>query len=465
MASTAPDIAALKTAVDSAVAASRRPPTLDAKSWPFRFPQQHLEREAWRLVWDLVRYVRRTEPDLHRQFLHARSIADFTIDFLAQAAPGASLEDVLNDLRSRASSERSWLIDIPLMNLVPPRETVPLSPGAMLVRSDWSRRHGRRFGSYLNDVWAIKKHLGDELTPRDRWLRESGTRGVALDTRKMASLLLVEEATEEIALSTAESRARLVIAMWCLLSPPRSQFDGRPIWPTVGGWTPAPSIEFGIQRKPFEPGHGFGRAQHRGNRITEHAVYKMTRSDSYLRAPFAALEEARQGNQCALALLSAARSLYLAAQIPNDLDRTERIMFVWRAREALAHPGPRKQPTSGPPTMPERWRRLVVNLRLRSDLLHRGYDAIEIDEAFAGVESLRHLATHLADDVLVNLDYPPQMTTRLRRATIDSRNASLAAVAADWPLMLNAVQIAARRLVKGAIRNGWDEAWFHSRFR
>ncbi len=103
-------------------------------------------------------------------------------------------------------------------------------------------------------------------------------------------------------------------------------------------------------------------------------------------APFVAMVEARAGNQCALAYLSAARSLYLAQQIPNELERTERVLQVWRAKEALSDRAARTGSNE------QRWQRLIMNLRLRGELAQRGYNHDEIDEAFALVESLRHLA-------------------------------------------------------------------------
>lgn len=277
---------------------------------------------------------------------------------------------------------------------------------------------------------------------------------------RAGSLLLVEEGVEELAVNLALTRARLAVAMWCLLSPPRLPHDPRQPWPIVGGWTPAAYIEFGIQRKLYEPGHSFGRAPRRGNRITLHHVpYRLTRSESYLTAPFIAMEGARRGNQCALALLSAARSLYLAQQVPNDLERTERVLHVWRAREALSDRGRRGQGSND-----ERWQRLVFNLRLRSELRRRGYEHDEINEALALAESLRHLATHRAEDVLVNLNYPDHLKTQLKKQTLDADALGLSLVAADWPVLLAAVRSAARRLTKGAIRHGWSERWFHSRF-
>jgi hypothetical protein len=418
-----------------------------------------MSAEAWELVWDVVRHLRREEIDLYRRFLQPMTIADFVVDFLADADAKVGLKDVIADLRARAV-EADWLIDIPLMNLVPPRETVPLGKRAMLVRTDWARSSGIRDGPYLKDIWAIKRHFGDELTPRNRWLMSSRARAVDLDTRKLASVLLVVHGTEEIALSVAQTRAHLIVATWCLLSPPHSTFDPAPLWPTIGGFAPAAHTEFGIQRKLYEPQFGFSRARRYGNHITQHAQYELTRSSAYLNAPLIALEKAQRGNQCALALLSAARSLYLAARTPNEFDRTERILFVWRAKEALTHRGLRGQGDAE-----ERWRRLVVNLRLRRELTRRGYTREEVDEAFELVESWRDLTTHLADDVLINLNYPPKLKTYLHKGRVlGAEDAALALVASDWPIILNAVRVAARRLAKGAIANNWDERWFHRRF-
>lgn len=455
-----PDIKRLKREVEAAVVASQTPPEPGVESWPFTFPQEHLTPDAWALVWGVIRHIRRNELALYRRFIHPHSIGDFIVDFLVEASATVGLSDVLDDLRARAV-EADWLVDIPLLNLAPPRETVPLGKGAMVVRSDWTRREGPRTGPYLKDIWAVKRHLQDELTPRNRWLPSSRTGEVDLDTRMMASLLLVVHGTEEIARTIAETRARLVVALWCLLSPPHSLY-ANPLWPTVGGWTPAAYTVFQIQRKLYEPDPmRVGRALRRGNRITTHdAPYSLTRSHSYQMAPFVALEQAQSGNQCALAILSAARSLYLAARNPNDFDRTERIMFVWRARAALAHRGTRGQGKTD-----QRWHRLVVRLRLRRELSRHGYSAEEIDEAFALVESWRDLTTHFADDVLVNLDYPPKLKTVLTKGRVlDADKAALALVSSDWPMMLHTVQVAARRLAKGAIAQNWDERWFHSRF-
>jgi hypothetical protein len=175
---TRPGLAHLKRAVDAAVAATHTPPTPRAASWPFTFPQQHLAPDDARRIWDVVRYMRRDHRRLYRQFLSQWTIYDFVVDYLHEA-DNPTLADLVSELDERAGQDTTGLVDIPLLNVVLPRETVPLGKRAMLVRTDHTRRAGRRFGPYLDDIWAVKRNLGDELTPRNRWLQASGSREVS----------------------------------------------------------------------------------------------------------------------------------------------------------------------------------------------------------------------------------------------------------------------------------------------
>jgi hypothetical protein len=56
------------------------------------------------------------------------------------------------------------------------------------------------------------------------------------------------------------------------------------------------------------------------------------------------------------------------------------------------------------------------------------------------------------------------LKAQLKTETLDADKLALALVAADWPVLLATVRVAARRLAKGAIKNGWSESWFHRRF-
>lgn len=230
-------------------------------------------------MWDVVRRIRLTHNELYRRFLSEWTIFDFIVDHLAQTDE-PTLARLVAELEKFAQDETTWLVEIPLLNLVPPRESVPLPEGAMLVRTDQVRHDEPRWGPYLKDPAAIRRHLGDELVPRNRWLRPIPTRDEPLDTRITAALLLVEEGTEELAVNLAATRARLAVAMWCLLSGPRSPRDPLQPWPTVGGWTPAAHTEFGLRRKL----HARSRTRsvgERGTRITLHDLpYRVTRTSA-----------------------------------------------------------------------------------------------------------------------------------------------------------------------------------------
>ena len=445
-----PDLGQLKQAVDEAVLASRRPPTPDAESWPFTFPHQHLAPEAWRQVYGVVRYVRQQHGALFQRFLRQGHIAFHIVDYLVDERE-PTLRDLVRALRAVANRESKWVISVPICNLTLPRETVPLGKYAMLVRTDATRGSERRFGSHLAEPWAVERYLGDQMSPWPRW--EKASRGiwrdVDIDTRMTAALTLVEEGVEELAVDVAQVRTRLAVAMWCVLKPPRVPGDPNPLWPSVGGWTPAPFLEYATLHKAYEPTMP-RRASRRGNSIAEHAEYRLTRSDVQLRAPFTAMDAALAGSRCALSLLSAARSLFLAQQVPNNLERTEQVLHVWCAREALTDPG------RGHGDRNERWRHVTRNLRLESELVSRGYDRDEVRAAFKLSEGVRNLAAHRADDVLLNLNYPGKLRAQ--------RGPSLSAVASDWPILLVALRIAVRRLSKRAARVGWSDQWFEAHF-
>jgi hypothetical protein len=349
-------------------------------------------------------------------------------------------------------------VDVPLFNLKLPAETVPLGSGAIAVTSDARRERGR-FGGPHKDVWAVRRHLNDELTGRSRWLLASTWHDHDIDTRQTASLLLVQEGTDDLATTLAETRAKYALAMWCLLDPPKRTATSRPVWPSAGHWVPAAYIGLGILHKEHEPGVFPTRARRRGALITEFGEHKLTRRTDVLLAPFDAMRHAQKGNQGALALLSASRALYIAGRFPNDLEPTERVMNIWAAREALTDRGRRGQGTAD-----ERWDKLVCNLKLRGVLTRRGYGKEEVDDAFETLHLLRDLATHKAEDVLANQNYPDGRTVKLNRAEVDADHIGLALITANIPILYTIVRTAAVRLARQAISSGWDDKLFLSRF-
>jgi hypothetical protein len=452
-----PDLKRLKAAVDAAVIKSRTPPEPGVTSWPLTFPQEHLSKEEWRLLLDVGLYIRTHHRAVFKQFLYESTILDVVVDYLQSLKRAPTMPRVIAELKRKAGEQTQWLIEVPVFNLEPPTETVPLGPGAMLVTTD-PDLDASRLESHLDDIWAVHRHLGAELTGHPRWIPATRHWPVEVDTRQTASLLLVEEGTDALAISLAETRARYALAMWCLLSPPRRTKSRRPVWPSAGAWAPSPYLKLGEIHKPYQPSRSPGGSR-KGASITEYGPYKLTRNASHLQAPFDALRAARRGNHCAMALLSACRSLYVAASVPSTLERTERVMHLWAAREALSDRGRRGQGRAD-----DRWDRLVANLRLRSSLSRRGYERIEVDEALETLHSLRDLATHKADNVLANLDFPERLTVQLNRAVVGADEISLSLIVANLPILYVALRTATASLTRAAIANGWDELAFHRRF-
>jgi hypothetical protein len=193
--------------------------------------------------------------------------------------------------------------------------------------------------------------------------------------------------------------------------------------------------------------------------IVEYGPYPLTRDPLHQNAPFAAMQHALRGNQGALALLSASRSLYLAANPSIELERTERVMHLWAAREALCDRGRRGQGTAD-----ERWERLIKNLRLKTALRRVGYTQTEITEAFEALQDLRDLSTHRAEDVLVNMNFPDGRLVPLhggRTATADT--VALAMVTSQSPILYRAISTATLSLTREAIQKGWNENAFLAR--
>jgi hypothetical protein len=459
-----PDLSRLKQVVDEAVRASRLPPKPGMTSWPFRFPQQHLSRQDFQLLVQVLRFVQEHHRRVFNVYLHERTILDLVFDFVAESSSPPTIAGIVRELKTRARAESSWLVEVSLSNLLPPRNVVSLSPKAVLVKADGLRDRDRRDRDQLEEAetyFAVRKQLNDHLGVRARWLFTSQQPEGDIDTRFTAGLLLVEEGTEEVAMSLALTRARFAVAMWCLSMRPERTKRSRPIWPTVSMWAPAPHMLFGTVHKAYKPHPlGSGHAPTRGASVTHFEPYRLRDNPTLLQAPFTAMDEARQGNDAAIALLSAARSLYLAAMFPSDLERTERVMHLWAAREALCAQGHR-----GAGRSDARWDRLVQNLRLREYLSQPGYRKREVDNALKLMEALRDLSTHLADDVLVNLDFPAGRKVQLHKSRLlDSSSLSLAMVVHAYPVLYALVNTAARRLAKRALQNRWDEAAFHSCF-
>lgn len=198
----------------------------------WRLPGEFNSTEMWSLAFDVVGAIRVDHHDVYASYLREATIAGLVLDQLFADAATPSIEDVVRELRRLADQESEWLIEVPILRAIPPRETVPLGDRAMLVATDQEHEWSTS-GSHLSDVWAVKRHLGDELSVRTRWLRTPSDDFVDVDTQMTAGLLLVEKGTEELAVDIAQNRARIAVSMWCLLKRPKRTAARWPLWPAA----------------------------------------------------------------------------------------------------------------------------------------------------------------------------------------------------------------------------------------
>ena len=171
------------------------------------------------------------------------------------------------------------------------------------------------------------------------------------------------------------------------------------------------------------------------------------------------MERASENRLPARAVLSAAWSLYLAERQPQDLERTDRVVHLSAAIDALCDLG------EGPTREGEaRWAVLSERLGVW-DEIQPSYSAQEIEEAKSLVRDLRNVTVHGSDDILVNLGYPPEMIRLLPGIRKRSgEELSLAQTAAIYPVIATAVKLAARRVAQQGIETGWDDAAFRGSF-
>lgn len=450
----------IRALVQRAAEDARRPPiTGTRRPWAV---QAYLDHNAWRLIWQAVDYLHDRHFDLYSRFLHERTIADHIVDLYAEAPKTpATAKAVIAELERIIDEEGTWIIEVPIAHAVPVRASTALDKRAMLVRGEQVRDWDRS-GTELADPFAVFNHLGDELRPRPRWLRAPTDDFVDIDTRWTSALLFVEEGTEELAVDVARYRAELAVAVWTLLQRPRRTRRVSPAWPTVSLWAPAPHLLHGTRQRAYAAGKFSGRKPVRGSFIRELGLYKLPTSEAVLAAPFVAMREALRDNDCAVALLAAARWLYLADYEPNVLTRPERLFCVWSAREALRERGMRGQGDED-----ERWETLFKRLRVRAHLRRRGYGDRQIELALTDwSKSVRDLTAHRADSVLVGLDFRTPRRPQMRGSAtkLGREDLALAVFTSRWPILLEAVRFSARLLTRRATAQAWDARWFHQQF-
>jgi hypothetical protein len=111
-----------------------------------------------------------------------------------------------------------------------------------------------------------------------------------------------------------------------------------------------------------------------------------------------------------------------------------------------------------------RWGRVTERYGIWREL--RGvYGQRELNEAQRLTRDLRNLAAHSADAVLANLGYPTSATRPMGGSRVVSgEELALARAATALPVLAGAVHETTVRLLRGAIANSWEDAWYDAQF-
>jgi len=305
------------------------------------------------------------------------------------------------------------------------------------------------------DPFAMFNGLQDRIDAGVRW-----TTGIKhperLDTRMTAKLLLVESGTERAAIVRAVTRTRLALAVWCLLDPP----DETMVWPMVGEWLPGSFLRAGIVHKPYEPGAWTGATSASGRSLTEYQEYTLTMDPLKLAAPFSMMRLA-ETMHAPRAALSGAWQLHLAERQPRDLERTDDLVHLHTAIDALCDVG------LGPTDFEtkKRWKVLAERFGAWTSL-GSAYRASDIAAAQQLGRDLRDITQHGSDDVLVNLGYPEERVRQVQgKRELTGQQLALARARFTLPILRHGVRTVARALVTDGIANGWDDGRFRQFFQ
>jgi hypothetical protein len=418
------------------------------------FPlSEYVDEQDSQAKWRVVSEIRLREEALYNRFGNEPFLANAIVELVAESDCEIDWRSLLERLECFLDESSDWIIAVPLSNALTEgytRITERVGLAEVLQDRDWERFSESPVGNR-----QVFDHLGDYIDIGTRWHRDDGHVG-PLDARRTAALIFREGGAEPLALSVTRTKARYALAMWCLLSAP----EWRHIWPTLADWEPRPYIERGMKHKKFDERVWAGaRSPVKGGHITQYQEYDLPRRSDLLKAPFDALERAASNSLPARAALSAAWSLYLAERIPADLERTDRLMLVSAAIDALCDLG-------GGPTEEAglRWSRFTERHGIWRQM--RGpYLQGEIEQAKALARDLRNVATHGSDDTLLNLGYPPHQTREVgggRRR--EGHELAVAQAAAAFPVIAEAVRSAARLVAFQGMRSGWDDQVFRENF-
>lgn len=339
----------------------------------------------------------------------------------------------------RIGEEAEWLVSIPLLGTDPIAEPLKISHRCALIPTPVGGSHNVPTLEDSEREEQIEALFDDFVHSRSR--REFDEASNLRETLAGTTLLLVLEGRETIALSRAETRARYLVALWCLLSPPETGV----VWPESAEWQPGQNIRSSLIRKPYEPRVPRSeRTSQSPGRQDVYGVYSVPER-TILELGDQAVQLAEGGDRDAAALVSAARSLYLATMHLHRFERTERIMLVQQAMESIGNP--------------KDWDHLVERVGTLDKVSALGYTAAEIVHARDLSRRLRNLGAHYAEDVFANLGLRNWRVEMYGAASVDSTEGHLAAVQFNAPIVSLLVSDTVRALVHHAAGVGWRSGW------
>jgi hypothetical protein len=415
---------------------------------------EYLDEPGERTTWRIVLELRKHEPALYNRFLGERYLRDVVVDIVAEQETPVDFPTLVQELERRADAADEWLIAVPLANFLVPRGYLCIEEGVAALKMTVQDPNWKPWGSSDPDAdpFRLFHDLKDHMSEGVRWHREDPTG--RLDTRTTAKLFLVQQGTETAALSVAMTKARLALAIWCLLDPP----DPMSLWPATGEWQPRPYILDDVTYKLYEPGEWIGSARTLGRRSYQLGEYTITDQPEKLRAPFEMMRLA-EAMIAPRAVASGAWALHLAEREPVDQERTDSLVHLRSAIEAIC------DTATGPTGEGDRrWARITERFGVWKKM--RGvYGQRELEEAKQLTRDLRNITQHGSDDILVNLGYPPEAIRPMQDGrSLTGEQLGLARAAAAYPVLHRAVREVVSRLALDGITNGWDDQRFRQQF-
>ena len=439
--------------VQDAKAEKTRPFEPGEESRPVTFITDHLAPEGWELGWRLVIAYREGHPELFLNYsqnsLHVESL-----ELLEGAEQPLTVDELANTLKKKAAEDESaWLVDIPLANVKMASAWSPAGETAIVRRAwdvEWKPGQPRpRFTDEegAGAEFAIYRHLRDRLPPPTRFYAlEDDT---VEDTKRTASIALIQRGTKEIAVEKAQAKAHYAVATWWVLSP--GDWNERP--PMLASWAPQPDQWADPAHKRYDPGE-FISKERRYSAIHMYEPYTLP-EEAVLAAPFTAFDALDR--RCAQALLSSTATLY-RCEVGSGLTLSERISEIARAVERLCE-SPDGESAWG------RWDRLAARFEVWSGLeRNRGYSPEHTRELKQRLRRARNIGTHGADAALLDLGWNAGDRRMKFGPPAVADDLALAALYRDLQPMVSAVALTLDAVWRAMLDAEFDDREFEKLF-